>query len=348
MHKSRLRLATSGTGFFSQFHYNGWKRLAEEGQVELVAICNRTRSKAAIFAEKYGFRSTYDDFEEMLDNEDIDLVDIITPPQTHDRCVRAAVERDIGVICQKPFTPDLETARKLVETIEQRQAKVFVHEDFRFQPWYTKIKSLIDEGSIGAPYQISFWLRPGDGQGTEAYLDRQPYFQEMPRFLVHETAIHFIDTFRYLMGGMKSVYAQLDRLNPVIAGEDAGYILFNFANGCRGLFDGNRLVDHAADNCRLTMGEMRIEGSHATIDLDGFGNIFLRSAQTTEAKKISYQWNDIDFGGDCVYLTNKHIVEHLLRAGPVMNSAIEYLTNLRIEEAVYQSAADAKKIDLTG
>jgi len=348
MIESRLRVATTGTGFFSQFHYNGWQRMAEEGLVDLVAICNRTRSRAVMFAEKYGFRAVYEDFESMLDNESIDLVDIITPPQTHDQFVRAAVERDIGVICQKPFTPDLDTAQKLVERIEQRNGKVFVHEDFRFQPWYSKIKSLIDEGSIGDPYQIRFSLRPGDGQGTEAYLDRQPYFQKMPRFLVHETAIHFIDTFRYLMGEVKSVYAQLDRLNPVIAGEDAGYILFDFANGSRGLFDGNRLVDHAADNCRLTMGEMRVEGSLATVDLDGFGNIFLRCAHRNKAEKISFQWDDIDFGGDCVYFTNKHIVEHLLRASPVMNSAVEYLTNLKIEEAVYQSAAAAKKIDLAG
>jgi predicted dehydrogenase len=346
VNNSKLRVATAGTGFFSQFHYNGWKRMADDGIVELVAIYNRSGQRATEFAEQYGFKSVYNDFESMLDNEAIDLVDIITPPETHDRFVRAAVDRDIAVICQKPFTPDYASASLLVDHIENRQGRVFIHEDFRFQPWYSKIKSLIEEGKIGEPYQVSFWLRPGDGQGPEAYLDRQPYFQQMPRFLVHETAIHLIDTFRYLFGEVSSVYAQLDRLNPVITGEDAGIILFEFENGCRGLFDGNRLADHAANNCRLTMGEMRIEGSEATLSLDGFGNLDLRRKSAIIGKPVQYDWNDFDFGGDCVYLTNRHLVDHLTKNSPAMNTAAEYLVNLQIEQAVYQSAASARKIQL--
>ena len=177
-------------------------------------------------------------------------------------------------------------------------------------------------------------------------MGRQPYFQKMPRFLVHETAIHLIDTFRFLFGDVTSVYAQLARLNPVIAGEDAGLILFNFANGRRGVFDGNRLVDHAADNRRLTMGEMRIEGSAGVLTLDGYGTLRLRRFETNEPETVPYEWNDIDYAGDCVYLTNKHVVDHLLTGSPVMNAAAEYLTNLRIEAAVYQSSDTGTRIEL--
>ncbi|MEM7565547.1 MAG: Gfo/Idh/MocA family oxidoreductase, partial [Pseudomonadota bacterium] len=212
----KLRVATAGTGFFSQFHYNAWCRMANADEVDLVSIYNRTPERGAEFAARFGIDNAYHDFVAMLDSEDIDLVDIITPPETHDRFVKAAVERNIAVICQKPFTQDFSTARQLVKFISERQGRVFVHEDFRFQPWYGCIKSLLDEGRLGEIYQISFWLRPGDGQGPEAYLDRQPYFQQMPRFLIHETAIHFVDTFRYLMGEVTAVYAQLNRLNPVI------------------------------------------------------------------------------------------------------------------------------------
>ena len=343
----KLRVATTGSGFFSQFHYNGWKRMAEAGDVELVAICNRTRSKAEDYATRYGIAAVYDDFEAMLDQEEIDLVDIITPPETHTKFVRAAVDRGINAICQKPFTPTLEEAESLTTYIDSKKGNVFIHEDFRFQPWYPKIKSLILEGVVGDPYQVTFCLRTGDGQGPEAYMDRQPYFQKMPRLLVHETAIHLIDTFRFLFGEVDSVFAQLNRLNPVIVGEDAGIILFNFANGCRGLFDGNRLADHAADNRRLTMGELKVEGSQGTITLDGFGKIYLRPFESNKAQEIAYDWSDADFGADCVYLTNKHVVDHLRLGTPAMNRAAEYLTNLRIEEAVYRSAETGAKIDLT-
>lgn len=342
----RLRVATTGSGYFSQFHYNAWKRMAEAGDVELVAICNRTRTKAEDFARRYGIGAVYDNFETMLDDIDVDLVDIITPPETHRSFVQAAVDRGIAAICQKPFTTNLIEAENLVAHIEANGGRVFIHENFRFQPWFPKIKSLLDEAEIGDPYQISFWLRPGDGQGLDAYLDRQPYFQRMPRFLVHETAIHLIDTFRFVFGEVVSVFAQLNRLNPVIAGEDAGIILFNFAHGQRGLFDGNRLVDHPADNRRLTMGELRIEGSAGTLTLDGYGVIRLRPFGQNDAENVSYIWDDTDYAGDCVYLTNKHIVDHLRFETQVMNTAAEYLTNLRIEEAIYRSAETGTRIDL--
>ncbi|MEE4377236.1 MAG: Gfo/Idh/MocA family oxidoreductase [Candidatus Competibacteraceae bacterium] len=339
-----LRVATVGTGYFSQFHYNAWQQLSEDGDITLAAICNRSRAGAEEFAKRYSIPEIFTDFDAMLDQINPDLVDIITPPVTHSAYVGAAIEKGIPVICQKPFTSSLQEAEALVRSIEDKQATVIIHENFRFQPWYSKLKELLEQGVIGMAYQVSFRLRPGDGQGPEAYLNRQPYFQQMERLLVHETAIHLIDTFRYLFGEITAVFAQLVKLNPVIKGEDAGIILFDFANGRRGLFDGNRLVDHKAENRRLTMGEMSIEGSNGTLRLDGDGGIQLRRHDDNYWQPIPYEWHNRDYAGDCVYRTQKHVVDHLLIGSPVMNTAKEYLTNLRIEEAVYQSSATGKKI----
>jgi predicted dehydrogenase len=346
MSPSKLRVATVGTGYFSQFHYHAWARMRDAGQVEMVALCNRGREAGEAMAARHLIPRVYQDIERMLDDTAIDLVDIITPPLTHVAGVSAAVDRGCAVICQKPFTPSLPEAEALVQHIESRRGRVFVHENFRFQPWYPKLKSLLDAGAVGQPYQVSFWLRPGDGQGPEAYLQRQPYFQQMAHFLVHETAIHLVDTFRYLFGEVSSVYAQLSRLNPAIAGEDAGLVLFEFENGVRGVFDGNRLVDHVAENPRLTMGELRIEGSAGTLTLDGNANIGLRAHGAQETEPVPFRWNNVDFGGDCVYLTNLHVVRHLTEGTPVMNSARDYLANLRIESAIYRSAGEARKIAL--
>jgi predicted dehydrogenase len=66
----------------------------------------------------------------------------------------------------------------------------------------------------------------------DVYLERLFYICEMKKLLMCETGIYFIDTFRYLAGEVSSVYAQFSRLNPVIAGEDAGIILFQYLHAC--------------------------------------------------------------------------------------------------------------------
>jgi predicted dehydrogenase len=206
---------------------------------------------------------------------------------------------------------------------------------------------LLDEGLVGTSYGIAFRMRPGDGQGPDAYLNRQPYFQKMPRFLVHETGVHFVDVFRFLMGEVTTVWSDLRRLNPVISGEDAGVIVFAFSDGARGVFDANRLADHAAENRRLTMGEMLLEGSKATIRLDGEGRIFVRSHDSNDERAHDYAWTNTGFAGDSVYRLQAHVLAHLAAHGPLHNSARDYLTNLGIVDAIYRSSQDGRRIDVS-
>ena len=337
----KLRVATVGVGYFSRFHYEAWRRMED---VELVALCNRTGEPARVTAEANGIEKVFTDFEAMLDAVDIDLVDIITPPPTHLPYIKGAVERHIATICQKPFCQSLPEAEEAVQAAHRTETLLVVHENFRFQPWYGEAKRLLSEGRLGTPYQVTFRLRPGDGQGADAYADRQPYFRTMERFLVHETAIHLIDTFRFLMGEVGAVYAQLSRLNPAIQGEDAGIILFEFEGGARGVFDGNRLADHAAENRRLTMGEMLIEGSGATLRLDGDGRLFLREHGRNDEVEVAYDWQDRGFGGDCVFRFQRHVVDHLRHSTPIANTGAEYLSNLRMEQAVYDSDRLGRRI----
>jgi len=337
-----IRIAVAGTGFFSQFHYDAWSRLG----VEIAGLCSLDERTTGVAAETYGVSRTFSDLEVMLDTVQPDLLDIVTPPPTHLGFVKAAAKRGIPVICQKPFAADLAGAEAALAIAEEFGNPVIVHENFRFQPWYREIKRLLEDGALGTPYQVSFRLRPGDGQGPDAYMDRQPYFQDMPRFLVHETAIHLIDVFRYLFGDIAAVTAHLTRLNPAISGEDAGIILFEFSGGGRGLFDGNRLSDHAAVNRRLVMGEMWVEGSAATLHLDGDARLFVRRHGENDETAVDYAWEDRGYGGDCVYTLQEHVLKFLQGDGAVMNSAGEYLRNIRIEEAVYRSAKEARRIEL--
>lgn len=334
-----VRVACLGAGYFSQFHYGSWARMP--GAVP-VASCNRDITKA----QATGLPA-YDDLRVMLESEKPDLLDIILPPVAHAQAIRTAL--DCGVkwmICQKPFCNDLAEAQAICAEAEAAGATIVVHENFRFQPWYRAIKSVLEAGRIGTLQQATFRLRPGDGQGPRAYLDRQPYFQQMERFLVHETAVHWVDTFRYLMGDPEGVYADLRKVNPVIAGEDAGYILFDHPNGVRALFDGNRSLDHAADNHRRTMGEALFEGTEGTLSLQGDGSVHLRAFGGLHTEEILPPDSWDGFGGDCVHALQAHVIAGIRDGSPLENTAQDYLKVIQIEDAIYASADAQAKIRL--
>ncbi len=290
MSPAATRVAVVGAGYFGRFHYDAWSRI--EGCV-LVGLCTRSGRGVAEVAAAFGVPATFTDLGRMLEDTRPDLLDITAPPETHFDAIATASAATRWIVCQKPFCRNLDEAREAVRLAAEHGARLVVHENVRFQPWYREIRRLLSEGAVGEPYQVTFRLRPGDGQGPDAYLDRQPYFRAMPRFLVHETAIHWIDTFRYLLGEVTAVSADLRRLNPAIAGEDAGIVQLDFACGARGLFDGNRLADHAAANRRLTLGEMELEGSAGTIRLDGFARIALRAHGSNAWRQHAYDWNDL-------------------------------------------------------
>ncbi len=334
-----LRVACMGAGYFSQFHYGSWARM---DRVQLVGSCNRDIDKA----EATGLPA-YDDLSKMIAEQSPDLLDVILPPVAHAEAIRTALALGIKwIICQKPFCVDLAEARDITAEAELAGATIVVHENFRFQPWYRTIKDVLDRGDLGDLHQVTFRMRPGDGQGPRAYLDRQPYFQQMERFLVHETAVHWVDTFRYLLGNPLSVYADLRQMNPDIAGEDAGLILFEHENGVRAIFDGNRHLDHEADNLRRTMGEALIEGTKGSIELKGDGSVWLRAFGAMESRCIlpADTWDG--FGGDCVHALQSHVVAGILDGTPLENEAADYLAVETIEEAIYSSAATGTKVIL--
>ena len=326
-----------GAGYFSRFHYEAWERIDE---VQLVASVNRDLVKA----QATGLPA-FGDLQHALDETKPDLLDIITPPSTHLDYIQRAVKSGIkAIVCQKPFCQSLDEARQVVELSASASVPIVVHENFRFQPWYRVMKTAMDAGKIGDIHQVTFRLRTGDGQGPHAYMDRQPYFQQMPRFLVHETAVHWIDTFRFLLGEPTEVYADLRRMNPAIAGEDAGYLVLSFGGGRRALFDANRHLDHDADDLRRTLGECAIEGSTGTLKLTGDGAVSLRAfgGRVSETLLQPRRWQG--FAGDCVFALQDHVVSGLLYGTPLENLAGEYLPNLVIEAAAYQSANEGRKI----
>ena len=334
-----LRVACVGAGYFGQFHIDSWQRMP---RAKLVGICDCDLERARSFGV-----SAFVELAEMIEKTTPNVLDVVVPPDAQSEVLRLAFSCGVKtVICQKPFCRSLAEAKEICREAAQAGVTLIVHENFRFQPWYRFIKSELDKNRIGTLQNMTMRLRPGDGQGPDAYLDRQPYFQKMERFLIHETGVHWIDTFRFLAGDPMAVYADLRRLNPAIVGEDAGYVIFDHSNGVQAQFDGNRHLDHQAANQRLTMGEAFFEGTKGVLELTGDGSVWFRGAGSQERHQVFQSETSRGFAGDCVHALNTHVVAGLSDGLPFENEASDYLKVLEIEEAIYLSTSEGKKIRL--
>ena len=331
-----FKIACLGAGYFSQFHRSGWDRI---DTAEIVGVADLDVSLARATGHP-----AFPDLASMLEACQPDILDIILPPTAQADAIRTALAYPLrAIICQKPFCLSLDEAEKIAALAEAKSVPLVIHENFRFQPWYRLIADQIARGRIGTPLQATFRLRPGDGQGADAYLARQPYFQKMERFLVHETLVHWIDTFRFLFGPIQSVYADLRQINPVIAGEDAGVVLMDHGGGVRSVIDGNRHLDHAAENTRCTMGEALIEGTQGTLDLHGDGSVWHRAFGAQDTSCLLPPDQSDSFGGDCAMHLQAHVIAALAKGRPFENLARDYLQVIRVEDAIYASARSGHK-----
>lgn len=337
-----LKVAVIGAGYFSRFHLEAWRVLPG---ATLVGLCDSDPARLRQASDAHGGLPAFDDARRMLELLQPDVVDIVTPPATHLALVREACSVAKVIVCQKALAPTPDGALAVVEAAEAAGVPLIVHENFRFSPWYREAHRLMHTGVLGAPHCVAFRLRPGDGQGPRAYLDRQPYFQAMPRLLVYETAIHFIDTFRFLLGEVEAVTARLRRVNPAIAGEDAGYVIFEFEGGPTGLFDGNRLNDHVADDPRRTMGEMWLEGAAGVLRLDGQARLWLKPHGAPEHEHV-YDRGPDTFAGGAVHALQAHVLAFARGEAPAENVGRDYLRNIDIQEAIYRSHQEERRIGL--
>ena len=212
-----------GCGFFAQNHLAAWQAIKE---VNLVAVCDQQRQLAEAAKTRFRAHQAYNEAEEMLANEDLDFVDIITTPASHRSLVELTARYGKHVICQKPLAPTMKDAKAMVDTCKLAGVTLMVHENFRWQGIIQKAKQMINSGKIGDPFlaQISFRT------GYNVY-SNQPYLAADERLVLYDMGTHIFDLVRFYMGEVSSLYAQTHQVNPDIQGEDAATVLLRHMEG---------------------------------------------------------------------------------------------------------------------
>ncbi|KAA6322722.1 1 5-anhydro-D-fructose reductase, partial [termite gut metagenome] len=150
--KDTFKIAIIGTGWIAEK-----MAITVRGMqgVESYAIASRHLSKAQAFAEKYEFTRAYGSYEEMLDDEQVQLVYIATPHSFHYEHARLCIMKGKPVLCEKAFTATAPQAEKLLSLAKEKN--VFITEAIwtRYMPLSKTINEVIASGVIGVPSMLS-------------------------------------------------------------------------------------------------------------------------------------------------------------------------------------------------
>lgn len=141
-----LKIGVAGLGRLGLIHT---ENLCSMKEVELYAISNLDEEVNQQIKKKYNVPYVYTQFKEMIGNEQLDAVCIVTPSGFHTEHIRLALEHDLHVFCEKPIGLDIDDINETITSINNSD-RIF-HLGFmrRFDPDYLYAKQLIDEGQIG-------------------------------------------------------------------------------------------------------------------------------------------------------------------------------------------------------
>jgi predicted dehydrogenase len=337
-----LRYAVFGTGFWSHFQIAAWN---EVSGVDLVALYNRTVSKAEKVAEKFGVPKVYGNPEELLRNEQLDFIDIITEIDAHADLVYLAAKYKVPVICQKPMAPDLETAERMVAACRDAGIPFFIHENFRWQSPIRAVKEALDTGEIGTPFRARIELISGF-----PVFQNQPFLRTLKHFIITDMGSHQLDVARFLFGEASHLYCQTQQVHEDIAGEDVATILLQMQTGTDVLVR-MAYAENYMEHDSFPQTTMFIEGSHGTIELAPGGWLRVTTEEGTFARRVvspRYPWADPNY--DLVHASivpcNADILQDLRGRGTAETTADDNLKTVRLVFASYESAKNHQAVEL--
>ena len=341
---NKLRFAVFGCGFWSKFQIGAWSEI--EG-VELVALYNRTLSKASILADLFHVPRVYDNPEELLQNEQLDFVEIITDVDTHARFTELALKHGIkNIICQKPMAPSFEEARRMVTRCREAGANLYIHENYRWQAPIRRFREILDSGVIGKPFKARVSFLSGF-----PVFENQPFLAELDKFILTDMGSHILDVTRFLFGEAKTLWCQTRSINHGIKGEDLAVVTLKMKNNMPVYTEMSyaSIVEHDSFSTVYIL----VEGEKGSVYLGpGFEiRTTTRGKTVSELVKFpSYDWADPDYivNHESGIPLSRNILADMMKQGKAENTGDDNFETVKLVWACYQSASTGKPVDMDG
>ena len=278
----KINVGIVGYGFMGRAHSNAYRKVNNffdlEYQPVLKAACARSVDNAKAFADKWGYESVETDWRKLIAREDIDLVDICTPNNTHAEIAIAAAKAGKMILCEKPLGLNAKEAEKMVAAVEKAKVPNMVWYNYRRCPAVVLAKQLIDEGKLGrifhyrAKFLQDWTINPDLPQGGAGLwrLD----VKAAGSGVTGDLLAHCIDTAMWLNGTIDKVNAMTETFVKErkhnltgkvekVGIDDACAFLARFTNGSLATFESTRYArGHKA------LYTFEINGEHASIFWD--------------------------------------------------------------------------------
>lgn len=284
--KQDVRIGMIGYKFMGKAHTHGYRDLPfyfdQTASPVLQAIAGRDEAGVKEAADQMGFASYETDWRRLLERDDIDVIDIVTPNNTHAEMAIAAAEAGKHVVCEKPLAMTVAQAEQMRNAVEKAGVVHMLCHNYRFAPAVQLAKKLIADGRLGRIYHVraqylqdfimdpSFpvvWRLRKDVTGSGALGDIGAHILDLARFLVGE--------FQDVTGMMETFIKE--RPTDEKSGDtgevdvdDAASFLARFENGAMGVFEATRFAGGNRNGNRF-----EINGEKGSIrwDLENMNNL---------------------------------------------------------------------------
>lgn len=208
----RLRVGVIGTGRWATVaHVPGFRSCPN---VEVVALCGRSRERAETVARDLGIPRVYTSAAAMLADGGVDIVSVVSADDHHVEDAGAALAAGIHVLCEKPLAVTYPAARALADAARSTGVRTKLGFALRYAPAVMRLKELIEGGAIGTPHLLQAFQQNGQFARPETPRHWKMEPERTGGGAVVEYGVHTLDLARWLMGEVRRVCASGRTLIP--------------------------------------------------------------------------------------------------------------------------------------
>ena len=190
-----MNIGIAGCGLVAREHMRALEKLET---ARVVALCDSNERALAATSKEWSISSCYTDYEKMLDCEQLDVVSILTPPQSHRILAVQAIRRNVNVLVEKPLTTSMAEADLILESLRSSEAKLMVEYVMLFSRIMSRASDLMKKGLIGEILgaEISFLCTKDDPMAS----NEKHWCHKMPGGRLGEMLPHPIYVLQSILG----------------------------------------------------------------------------------------------------------------------------------------------------